>query len=108
MKKAAVFLTVLLGLGVVCVQASDMDYHIMRGPAGTVSVGDSIGELIKIFGQPAYTETQEETVWIRGYAKETTIEVWYYTLTSGYGAVSYTWRVKIKDGKIKKITRLDN
>jgi hypothetical protein len=47
-----------------------------------VSVGDSVGGLARVCGEPDHKDRGKETISVNGVAKEVSVERWYYKKSS--------------------------
>ena len=110
-KNLHITLFIMIGLSMFfgSANAFETEVSIMRFGYKSVSVGDTVGELIEKFGQPYYKEKQTDYRFYdrRDRVIERDIFLWFYRIDkySGYGSSNY--RIMIYDGIIQKIVDID-
>jgi hypothetical protein len=102
---------VILGflLFVSTAHAFETEVSIMRFGYKSVSVGDTVGELIEKFGQPYYKEKRTDYRFYstRDRVIERDVFFWFYRIDKYSGQGSSNYRIMIYDGLIQKIVDID-
>jgi len=89
--------------------AIETEVSIIRFGYKSVSVGDTVGELIEKFGRPYYEEKQTDYRFYDDDDRviEREIFFWYYRIDNYWGSGSDNYRIMIYDGLIQKIVDID-
>lgn len=110
-KKSHIPLFVIISLLIFggAAHAFETEVSIMRFGYKSVSVGDTVGELIEKFGQPYYKEKRTDYRFYdsRDRVIEREVFLWFYRVDkyAGYGFNNY--RIMIYDGIVQKIVDID-
>jgi hypothetical protein len=86
----------------------EMEKSFVRFMGDTVSEGDTVGHLVKSFGEPYHKE--KKTSYIRkrkGLVVEREVFLWFYQLGGEYGGEIDDYKFIIYDGLVKKIIEID-